>query len=129
LAGEEWSQRPLLNLSHRRWKYRRIPNHLESAGEFLIKIGLDILDKIRASSVLFDSAAMRRAFGHGALSACPAHDSSEHSVSLKTASHAELGHQICTAIKLGVYAYREGRAKLFDLKTQRVIEKPAARQA
>ena len=40
---------------------------------------------------------------------------------------AELGYQIISAIKLGVYAYREGRTKLFDPKTQRVMEKAAAR--
>jgi predicted dehydrogenase len=40
---------------------------------------------------------------------------------------AELGYQIIAAIKLGVYAYREGKTKLFDPKTQRVIEKAAAR--
>jgi predicted dehydrogenase len=40
---------------------------------------------------------------------------------------AELGYQIITAIKLGVYAYREGKTKLFDPKTQKVIEKAAPR--
>src|SRR5207302_8935012 len=40
---------------------------------------------------------------------------------------AELGYQIITAIKLGVYSYREGKTKLFDPKTQRVIEKGASR--
>ncbi len=40
---------------------------------------------------------------------------------------AELGYQIIAAIKLGVYAYREGKTKLFDPKTQKVIEKAAAR--
>jgi predicted dehydrogenase len=40
---------------------------------------------------------------------------------------AELGYQIITAIKLGVYAYREGKTKLFDPKTQKVVEKAAPR--
>jgi predicted dehydrogenase len=40
---------------------------------------------------------------------------------------AEIGQQIITAIKLGVYAYREGKTKLFDPATQRVIEKAPAR--
>ncbi|MDR3702661.1 MAG: Gfo/Idh/MocA family oxidoreductase [Candidatus Sulfopaludibacter sp.] len=40
---------------------------------------------------------------------------------------AELGYQIISAIKLGVYAYREGKTKLFDPKTQKVIEKAAPR--
>jgi predicted dehydrogenase len=40
---------------------------------------------------------------------------------------AELGYQIISAIKLGVYAYREGKTKLFDPKTQRVIEKATLR--
>ncbi len=40
---------------------------------------------------------------------------------------AELGYQIIAAIKLGVYAYREGKTKLFDPKTQSVIEKAAPR--
>jgi predicted dehydrogenase len=40
---------------------------------------------------------------------------------------AELGYRMITAIKLGVYAYREGKTKLFDPKTQRVVEKAAAR--
>jgi hypothetical protein len=40
---------------------------------------------------------------------------------------AEIGYKIITAIKLGVYAYRESKTKLFDPTTQRVIEKAAAR--
>jgi len=40
---------------------------------------------------------------------------------------AEIGHQIITAIKLGVYAYREGKTKLFDPATQRLVEKAPAR--
>ncbi len=40
---------------------------------------------------------------------------------------AEIGYKIIAAIKLGVYAYREGKTKLFDPATQRVIEKSAAR--
>jgi hypothetical protein len=40
---------------------------------------------------------------------------------------AGLGYQIIAAIKLGVYAYREGKAKLFDPKTQTVIEKAPPR--
>ena len=42
---------------------------------------------------------------------------------------AEIGYQIITAIKLGVYAYREGRTKVFDPKTQRIVEKAPARPA
>jgi len=41
---------------------------------------------------------------------------------------AEIGHQIITAIKLGVYAYREGRTKSFDPKTQKILDKPHPRQ-
>jgi predicted dehydrogenase len=40
---------------------------------------------------------------------------------------AEIGYQIITAIKLGVYAYREGRTKVFDPKTQRIVEKAPPR--
>lgn len=40
---------------------------------------------------------------------------------------AELGYQIISAIKLGVYAYREGKTKLFDPKTQRIIDRTVAR--
>jgi predicted dehydrogenase len=40
---------------------------------------------------------------------------------------AELGYQIIAAIKLGVYAYREGKTKLFDPKTQSVVEKAPPR--
>lgn len=40
---------------------------------------------------------------------------------------AEVGYQIIAAIKLGVYAYREGRTKLFDPKTQRIADKAPAR--
>jgi predicted dehydrogenase len=42
-------------------------------------------------------------------------------------AHAELGYQIIAAIKLGVYAYLESRTKLFDPKTQRVIDKAPPR--
>lgn len=42
-------------------------------------------------------------------------------------AHAEIGFQIITAIKLGVYAYREGKTMLFDPATQRVIDKSPAR--
>jgi len=37
---------------------------------------------------------------------------------------AELGYRVLVAINLGVQAYREGRLKLFDPKTQRVVNKP-----
>lgn len=40
---------------------------------------------------------------------------------------AEIGYQIIAAIKLGVYAYREGRTKLFDPKTQRIVDRAAPR--
>jgi predicted dehydrogenase len=40
---------------------------------------------------------------------------------------AEVGYQIIAAIKLGVYAYREGRTKVFDPKTQRIVEKAPPR--
>ncbi len=40
---------------------------------------------------------------------------------------AELGLQIIAAIKLGVYAYREGKTKMFDPKTQRIVEKAPPR--
>lgn len=40
---------------------------------------------------------------------------------------AELGYQIIAAIKLGVYAYREGKTKLFDPNTQNAIEKAPQR--
>jgi len=40
---------------------------------------------------------------------------------------AEIGHQIITAISWAVYAYREGKTKLFDPATQRVVEKAPAR--
>ena len=40
---------------------------------------------------------------------------------------AEIGYQIISAIKLGVYAYREGKTKLFDPATQRIVEKAVAR--
>jgi predicted dehydrogenase len=40
---------------------------------------------------------------------------------------AEIGYQIISAIKLGVYAYREQKTKLFDPATQRIVEKAAAR--
>ncbi|MBV8905954.1 MAG: Gfo/Idh/MocA family oxidoreductase [Acidobacteriia bacterium] len=42
---------------------------------------------------------------------------------------AELGYQMIAAIKLGVDAYREGKTKIFDPETQRVIEKAPARPA
>lgn len=42
-------------------------------------------------------------------------------------AHAEIGYQIISAIKLGVYAYREGRTKLFDPATQKIVEKAAPR--
>jgi hypothetical protein len=41
--------------------------------------------------------------------------------------NAELGYQIMTAIRLGVDAYREGQAKLFDPKTQKVVARLAKR--
>jgi len=44
-------------------------------------------------------------------------------------AYAELGLQIITPIKLGVDAYREGRTKLFDPASQRVIEKAPPRAA
>jgi predicted dehydrogenase len=37
---------------------------------------------------------------------------------------AELGYRVLVAINLGVQAYREGRSKLYDPKTQRVVNKP-----
>ena len=40
---------------------------------------------------------------------------------------AEIGYQIISAIKLGVYAYREGRTKLFDPATRRIVDKSPAR--
>jgi predicted dehydrogenase len=40
---------------------------------------------------------------------------------------AEVGYQIISAIKLGVYAYREGRTKLFDPATRRIVDKAPAR--
>ena len=43
-------------------------------------------------------------------------------------AHAEIGYQIITAIKLGVYAYREGKTKLFDPATQRIVEKAPPRR-
>ncbi len=42
-------------------------------------------------------------------------------------AYAELGYQIISAIQLGVYAYREGKTKLFDPSTQSVIEKAPQR--
>jgi predicted dehydrogenase len=42
-------------------------------------------------------------------------------------AHAELGYQIISAIKLGVYAYREGGTKLFDPASRRIIEKAPPR--
>lgn len=41
---------------------------------------------------------------------------------------AELGYKVMVAIRLGVDAYREGRTKLFDPKTQRVVDKGPARK-
>jgi len=43
--------------------------------------------------------------------------------------HAELGYQMTVAIQLGVEAYREGRGKVFDPATQRVVERHPARPA
>jgi predicted dehydrogenase len=40
---------------------------------------------------------------------------------------AEMGLKIIAAIKLGVYAYREGKTKLFDPATQRIIDKAPPR--
>lgn len=40
---------------------------------------------------------------------------------------AEVGYQIITAIKMGVYAYREGRTKFFDPATRKLVEKPRPR--
>jgi predicted dehydrogenase len=40
---------------------------------------------------------------------------------------AEVGYQLIAAIKLGVYAYREGKIKLFDSGTQRIVEKAPPR--
>jgi predicted dehydrogenase len=37
---------------------------------------------------------------------------------------AELGLRVLVAINLGVQAYREGRSKLFDPKTQKIADKP-----
>ena len=37
---------------------------------------------------------------------------------------AELGLKILVAINIGVQAYREGRSKLFDPKTQKIVNKP-----
>ncbi len=37
---------------------------------------------------------------------------------------ADLGYRVLVAINLGVQAYREGKSKLFDPKTQRVVNKP-----
>jgi predicted dehydrogenase len=42
--------------------------------------------------------------------------------------NAELGYQIMTAIRLGVDAYRERRARLFDPKVQRPVDKLPSRQ-
>ncbi|MBI4873397.1 MAG: Gfo/Idh/MocA family oxidoreductase [Acidobacteria bacterium] len=41
---------------------------------------------------------------------------------------AETGAMVMTAIRLGVDAYREGKTKLFDPKTQKVADKLPARQ-
>ena len=40
---------------------------------------------------------------------------------------AELGYQIIAAIKLGVYAYREGKTMVFDPGTQKLLGRPPAR--
>jgi predicted dehydrogenase len=40
---------------------------------------------------------------------------------------AEIGFKIITAIKLGVYAYREGKTKCFDPVAQKIIDKAPAR--
>ncbi len=42
---------------------------------------------------------------------------------------ADLGYRVMVAIRLGVDAYREGKTKFFDPKTQRVIEKLPPRPA
>ncbi len=42
-------------------------------------------------------------------------------------AHAELGYKILTAIKLGVFAYREGKTMLFDPKRQVIINSAPAR--
>ncbi|MEO7650406.1 MAG: hypothetical protein ABIZ80_08045, partial [Bryobacteraceae bacterium] len=44
-----------------------------------------------------------------------------------TALNPELGYQIMTAIRLGVDSYREGKMKVFDAKTQRIVERGPAR--
>ena len=41
---------------------------------------------------------------------------------------AETGCMVMTAIRLGVDSYREGRQKMFDAKTQKVVDKLPARQ-
>jgi predicted dehydrogenase len=43
--------------------------------------------------------------------------------------NAELGYRIMTAIRLGVDAYRERKAMVFDPKTQKVVERPPNREA
>jgi predicted dehydrogenase len=42
---------------------------------------------------------------------------------------AELGYRVLVAINLGVQAYREGRSRLFDPKTQRLVNKPFPKPA
>ncbi len=42
-------------------------------------------------------------------------------------ANAEIGCRILTAIRLGVDAYREGATKLFDPRTERVIDRPPRR--
>ena len=41
---------------------------------------------------------------------------------------AEIGHKIIVAIKLGVFAYREGKTKCFDPVAQRIVEKSTPRK-
>jgi predicted dehydrogenase len=41
---------------------------------------------------------------------------------------AETGYMVMTAIRLGVDALRQGKTKLFDPQTQKVVDKPPARQ-
>ncbi|MFN7936658.1 MAG: Gfo/Idh/MocA family oxidoreductase [Bryobacteraceae bacterium] len=41
---------------------------------------------------------------------------------------AEIGHKMIVAIKLGVFAYREGKTKCFDPVAQRIVEKTGPRK-
>jgi predicted dehydrogenase len=43
-------------------------------------------------------------------------------------AYAEIGYQMISAIKLGVYAYREGKTMLFDPTAQKVVNKSPARR-